>query len=99
MAQGNDRLNAEQQQRYQKYLNEIEGLQKKMKEDQIKCENDHNDMENAIQQKKDEVERLKSNYVKLVKEIASKAVFARSGKAISNQVKHIDEKKRNKNRR
>ena len=46
----------------------------------------HNRYEDDIQKKKEYVEQLKAEYVKLVKDIASKAVFARSGKAISNQV-------------
>ena len=39
-----------------------------------------------IQRKAQSVEKLKLDYVKLVKEIASKAVFARNGKTITNQV-------------
>ena len=76
----------EQQQRYQKYLNEIESLQDKIKHDQVDYEKRQNEYEQQIQRRKEHVEQLKSDYVKLVKEIASKAVFARSGKSISNQV-------------
>lgn len=79
-------MNADQQQRYQKYLNEIQALQEKIKTDQIAYEEKHNELEQRIQMKKEQVEELKGDYVKLVKEIASKAIFARSGKAISNQV-------------
>ena len=95
MAPGNERSLAEQQQRYQKYLNEIESLQDRIKHDQIDYEKRQNEYEQQIQRRKEHVEQLKSDYVKLVKEIASKAVFARSGKSISNQVfrgpsSHID---------
>ncbi|CAF4685947.1 unnamed protein product, partial [Rotaria sp. Silwood1] len=75
----------EQQQRYQKYLSEIETLQDHIKHDQIEYESKRNNYEQQIQKKKEHVEQLKADYVKLVREIASKAVFARSGKSISNQ--------------
>ncbi|CAF0865162.1 unnamed protein product [Rotaria sordida] len=83
--QGNERLMLEQQQRYQKYLSEIETLQDHIKHDQIEYESKRNNYEQLIQRKKEHVEQLKADYVKLVREIASKAVFARSGKSISNQ--------------
>lgn len=76
----------EQQQRYQKYLSEIETLQDHIKRDQFDYEAKKNSYEQQIQKKKEHVEELKSDYVKLVKDIASKAVFSRSGKSISNQV-------------
>ena len=90
--QGNDRSNAEQQQRYQKYLSEIEALQEHIRHDQIHYEKERNEYEQQIQKKKDHVEQLKSEYVRLVKEIASKAVFSRTGKPISNQVFHCARK-------
>ncbi|CAF2414519.1 unnamed protein product [Rotaria sp. Silwood2] len=83
--QGNERLMLEQQQRYQKYLSEIETLQDHIKHDQTDYESKRNNYEQQIQKKKEHVEQLKADYVKLVREIASKAVFARSGKSISNQ--------------
>lgn len=76
----------EQQQRYQKYLGEIETLQEQIKCDQIEYEAKRTNYEQQMQRKKEQVEHLKSEYVKLVKEIASKAVFSRSGKSITNQV-------------
>lgn len=84
--QGTERSPGEQQQTYQKRLSEIETLQEHIKRDQIKYEHERNEYEYQIDKKKDHVEQLKNDYVRLVKEIASKAVFSRSGKAISNQV-------------
>ena len=86
MVPGKEREVAEQQQRYQKYLSEIETLQDQIKHDQIEYEAKKKDYEEQIQMKKDHVEQLRADYVKLVKEIASKAVYSRSGKYISNQV-------------
>ncbi|CAF1655629.1 unnamed protein product [Rotaria magnacalcarata] len=83
--QGNERAVIEQTQRYQKYLSEIETLQDHIKHDQIDYELKRNSYEQQIQKKKERVEELKSDYVKLVREIALKAVFSRSGKSISNQ--------------
>lgn len=60
-----------------------------MKHDQIEYEKQRNEYEQQIQKKKERVEQLKTDYVRLVKDIASKAVFSRSGKAISNQVNII----------
>ena len=88
MHQGTERSPGEQQQTYQKRLSEIETLQEHIKRDQIKYEHERNEYEHQIDKKKDHVEQLKSDYVRLVKEIASRAVFSRSGKAISNQVNH-----------
>lgn len=84
--QGTERSPVELQQRYQKCLSEIETLQEHIKHDQIKYESERNEYEQQIEHKKDHVEHLKSDYVRLVKEAAAKAVFSRSGKAISNQV-------------
>jgi hypothetical protein len=67
-------------------LSEIETLQEHIRHDQIDYEKQRNEYEQQIQKKKDHVEQLKAEYVRLVKEIASKAVFSRSGKSISNQV-------------
>ncbi|CAF5178898.1 unnamed protein product, partial [Rotaria magnacalcarata] len=86
--QGNERAVIEQTQRYQKYLSEIETLQDHIKHDQIDYELKRNSYEQQIQKKKERVEELKSDYVKLVREIALKAVFSRSGKSISNQVRY-----------
>ncbi|CAF3301496.1 unnamed protein product [Rotaria socialis] len=83
--QGNERAVIEQTQRYQKYLSEIETLQDHIKHDQLDYELKRNSYEQQIQKKKEQVEELKSDYVKLVREIASKAVFSRNGKFISNQ--------------
>ncbi len=60
-----------------------------MKHDQIDYEKQRNEYEQHIQRKQEHVEQLKADYVRLVKEIASKAVFSRSGKAISSQVFHF----------
>jgi septal ring factor EnvC (AmiA/AmiB activator) len=87
--QGVERSTAEQQQRYQKYLSEIETLQDRIKHDQIDYEKKRNEYEHQIQTRKEHVDQLKTDYVRLVKQIASKAVFSRSGKSISNQVFHI----------
>lgn len=76
----------EQQQRYQKYLSEIETLQDQIKRDQIDYEGKKNNYEQHIQKKQEYVNELKADYVKLVKDIAARAVFSRSGKSISNQV-------------
>jgi hypothetical protein len=67
-------------------LSEIETLQEHIRRDQLDYEKQRNEYEQQIQKKKDHVEQLKAEYVRLVKEIASKAVFSRSGKSISNQV-------------
>lgn len=67
-------------------MSEIEILQENIKHDQIEYEKQRNEYEQHIDTKKDHVDQLKSEYVRLVKEVASKAVFSRSGKAISNQV-------------
>ncbi|CAF1213900.1 unnamed protein product [Adineta steineri] len=83
--QGAERSTAELQQRYQKYLSEIETLQRRIEHDQVDYEKKRNEYEQQIQTKKEHVDELKVEYVKLVKQIASKAVFTRSGKSISNQ--------------
>ena len=67
-------------------MSEIETLQDRIKHDQVDYEKQRNEYEQQIQRKKEHVEYLKGEYVRLVKEISSKAVFSRSGKAISNQV-------------
>ncbi len=67
-------------------MSEIETLQEHIRRDQLDYEKQRNEYEQQIQKKKDHVEQLKAEYVRLVKEIASKAVFSRSGKSISNQV-------------
>ncbi|UJR23409.1 hypothetical protein I4U23_026416 [Adineta vaga] len=85
VAHGVERTTAEQQQRYEKYLSEIETLQERIKHDQIEYEKQRLEYEEQIQEKKEHVDELKTDYVRLVKQIASKAVFTRSGKSISNQ--------------
>ncbi|CAF1170543.1 unnamed protein product [Adineta ricciae] len=85
VAHGNERSTAEQQQRYQKYLSEIESLQERIKYDQSEYERQRQEYEEQIQEKKEHVDQLKIEYVRLVKQIASKAVFSRSGKTITNQ--------------
>lgn len=86
MTHGGERSTAEQQQRYHKYLSEIESLQERIRRDQIDYERKQHEYHEQIDRKQRHVDQLKMEYVKLVKEIASKAVFARTGKTISNQV-------------
>lgn len=67
-------------------MSEIETLQEHIKHDQIEYEKQRHEYEQQIDTRKDNVEQLKNEYARLVKDVASKAVFSRSGKVISNQV-------------